>query len=813
MKNTTRNRNRFDLWLLALAALGFLATVLLFPQTYPQAGIKGTKSRHEIIRQARAVLKHLNFPHENLEPTVDFRPNHELLAFAQVNFGAAEANRLIRRDLPAFVWNVRFGKPPLLKNFLSSRMTEEQIAETLVRHYSGEIRLQIDLHGRLLTLDILDEDKQDTTALNRRSAQTLAAGLMAFSPLAETENLALEVSHASKQKQRVDYTLIGKATAPVVGLTAQLEVKIQGARVRHWELIYLPVISVYQPDFTLPILLKALVIILLVISGGFFFFKKLRADEMSLKAGLSAGIVMAVGLALYFLNDPTQTFFAQLFQALLAPGFIILGFVIVYGTGESLMRDLGQDRLLSFEAAQHGRWWFRPLGESLWRGAAFSLILFGSITAILYLFGQRFQAYFDPPMEIEKQALVHYTAILPSMSVIGESLYYTLFLEVAFRLFLISVLSRFLQRSWSIAGLAALLSAASPAPLLQWSPFGFIFTLNFLLGLALTLIYLRYDFMTTVMAALSLPLLLHGFSFLFADKVLNPLHGWILLALPILFIVGGQIIRRFGKVEIDARTLQPDYLDRLAEKERIKRELEIARQVQLSFLPRQLPQLAGLDIAAVCVPANEVGGDYYDFVQLGNHRLGVLIGDVSGKGVSAAFYMTLTKGIIKSSVQEHLSPAQVLIRANRLFYENVERGIFVSLIYGVFDLEKRLFTSARAGHNPILLLRRQEQNATFVSPPGLALGLDRGEIFSRNIQEQTLVLNNGDVFIFYTDGFTEAMNERNEEFGESRLIQILCNGSGDSSRETLHNIRNAAQIFAGDAHQHDDMTMVVVKIL
>jgi serine phosphatase RsbU (regulator of sigma subunit) len=665
----------------------------------------------------------------------------------------------------------------------------------------------------LLALDILDEDKQDTTALNRRGAETLAASLMAFSPLAETENFAFEVSHVNKEKQRVDYTLIGKAPAPVVGLAAQLEVIIQGSRVRRWQLTYLPLLSVYKPDFALPLLTKAVGAILLIIGVGFFFFKKLRADEMSLKAGLPAGIAMAAALALFFLMDPTQTFFARLFQALIVPGFAILGFVILYGTGESLMRNLDEDRLLGFEAAQHGYWWFRPCGESLWRGAAFSLTLFGALTIVLHLFGHRFQAYFDPPMELEKQALVHYTALSPSVSVIGENFYYKLFAEAVYRLFLVSALSRFFRRFWVIAGIAALLSATWPAPLLQWSPLGFVFAINFLLGLALTLIYLRYGFLATVTASFSLPLLLYGFSFLHAGKIVNPLHGWILLALPVLFIISGQILRRFGKTEIDARALQPDYLDRLAEKERMKRELEIARRVQLSFLPRHLPKIAGLDLAALCIPANEVGGDYYDFVKLDDHRLGVLIGDVSGKGVSAAFYMTLTKGIIKSSVQENLSPAQVLIRANQLFYENVERGIFVSLIYGVFDLEKRTFTSARAGHNPILLRRRLQQNATFVAPGGLALGLECGEIFRRNIQEQALVLTDGDVFVFYTDGFTEAMNGHNEEFGESRMIEVLSKANGVSSLDTINNIRNAVQIFSGGTPQHDDMTMVVVRIL
>jgi serine phosphatase RsbU (regulator of sigma subunit) len=175
--------------------------------------------------------------------------------------------------------------------------------------------------------------------------------------------------------------------------------------------------------------------------------------------------------------------------------------------------------------------------------------------------------------------------------------------------------------------------------------------------------------------------------------------------------------------------------------------------------------------------------------------------------------MTLTKGIIKSSVQESLPPAQVLTRANQLFCENVERGIFVSLIYAVFDLPNRIFTTARAGHNPIMLLRRQERNATLVSPKGLALGLEHGELFGRNIQEQSLVINSGDVFVLYTDGFTEAMNGRNEEFSEERMIEILSNGANASSQDTIASVRQAVQRFTGNAPQHDDMTMVVVRVV
>jgi len=803
--------SRADFWILLFAAAGLLVSIWLFPQTYPQASLQGSLSRREIIQRAESILEQIKNPRAGLEPVIDFRANQSLLAFGQVNFGAAEVNRLFSKNLPAFFWNVRYGKPPLLKNILHSGASEEKLAEFFVKHMIGEARLQFDTQGRLIAYDTFTEYPQDSSHLSPPAAQALALRLVPFSMLNDTAGIVLEKSQLTKQKTRLDYAFVWNVPPPMVGLKAQLVATVRGEHLQRWQLIYTPQVPAEKTDWTFQLAGQALTISLLLVALIYFFFKKLRADELSLKAGLPAGIMIAAGLILFFLTDATVTFFVQLLEAFVAPGFVVLAFVILYGAGESLMRNLGPDRLLNFEAAQRGQIWFRPVGESFWRGAAWALILFAGVTILLNRFAMPAQAYFNPHTEME--AIKVLSAFIPSLSALGESIYYAFFAEAAYRLFLISVLSRFLQKSWLVAGLAALISAFNPVSFIQWSPFSFVFVVNFLLGLALTWIYLRYDFLTTVITALSLPLLMYGFSFLHANKAIAPVHGWALLLLPALFLIGGQAIRRFGKTEIDARLLQPDYLDRLAEKERMKRELEIARRVQLSFLPRHLPKIAGLDVAALCIPANEVGGDYYDFVKFSENRLGVLIGDVSGKGVSAAFYMTLTKGIIKSSVQESFSPSQVLIRANQLFYENVERGIFVSLIYGVFDLEKRTFTSARAGHNPILLMRRLQQNATFVSPPGLALGLDHGDVFARNIQEQTLVLNQGDIFVFYTDGFTEAMNGRAEEFGESRMSEVLSNGLGVTSLDTINNIRNAVQIFSGDTPQHDDMTMVVVRVL
>jgi sigma-B regulation protein RsbU (phosphoserine phosphatase) len=241
--------------------------------------------------------------------------------------------------------------------------------------------------------------------------------------------------------------------------------------------------------------------------------------------------------------------------------------------------------------------------------------------------------------------------------------------------------------------------------------------------------------------------------------------------------------------------------------------LEIARNVQLTFLPRAEPKIEGMDVSSLCVPAREVGGDYYDFIELSPRKLGVVIGDVSGKGISAAFYMTLTKGFLRSQAKGPFSPREILINMNELFYENAERGIFISMIYALFDLEARTLTFARAGHNPMILRRPGKGEAEELDAPGIALGLERGDIFSQTIEERTIGIEKKDVFFFYTDGLNETQNLRQEEFGEDRLLELVEKHSQLPSEELLYRVQEEIMAFAGEASQHDDMTAVVVRII
>jgi serine phosphatase RsbU (regulator of sigma subunit) len=256
-----------------------------------------------------------------------------------------------------------------------------------------------------------------------------------------------------------------------------------------------------------------------------------------------------------------------------------------------------------------------------------------------------------------------------------------------------------------------------------------------------------------------------------------------------------------------------DLLEEQGEKERMEEDLRVARNIQMSLLPQEYVEVEGLKIAAVCLPANEMGGDYYDLLPLSNHRLGVLIADVSGKGTSAALYMAELKGLILSLSRNHDSPKALLTELNEILAPNLDRRSFVTMTYAIIDSQKRTLRVARAGHNPLIHFDGRTGLTHLLSPPGLALGFDSGNTFKAVIQELELPLVHGDTFLFFTDGISEAMNGASELFGEGRLASILKEANALSSDDLKERILHEVRVFAAGESPHDDMTMVIVKVV
>jgi phosphoserine phosphatase RsbU/P len=274
----------------------------------------------------------------------------------------------------------------------------------------------------------------------------------------------------------------------------------------------------------------------------------------------------------------------------------------------------------------------------------------------------------------------------------------------------------------------------------------------------------------------------------------------------------GELAESFNMM---ARGIQ-DLLREQAEKQRLEEELRIARQIQMSLLPQEAVSHPGLRIAALCLPATEVGGDYYDLLPLSESRLGVLVADVSGKGTSAALYMAELKGLVLSLSRIYDSPARLLGEANSILAANMDPRSFVTMTYAVVDTAAGTMRYARAGHNPILHLEAATGRTRMLTPPGIGLGMDPGARFEAILEEAVLPLRSGDVFLFFTDGLTEAMNERSELFGELRLRELMESGGesggGAPVAELKERILAEIRRFVGDAAPQDDMTLVILKV-
>jgi sigma-B regulation protein RsbU (phosphoserine phosphatase) len=260
-----------------------------------------------------------------------------------------------------------------------------------------------------------------------------------------------------------------------------------------------------------------------------------------------------------------------------------------------------------------------------------------------------------------------------------------------------------------------------------------------------------------------------------------------------------------------------DLLRQAAEKKRLEEEMRLAREIQMSLLPPGPLLIPGIAVSAMCVPAREVGGDYYDILPLPDGRYGVLIADVSGKGMSAALYMAELKGLILSLSQIHRSPRELLVAANRLISMHLDSRSFITMTYAVIDPVAREMTYARAGHTPLLYLPRDSGaggRTQILLPDGLVLGLriDDGERFDALLVEATLHLRPGDLLVLFTDGVSEAMNEHADCFGESQLADLIEEHGHLAIAELRERVLREIDAFVGGAPQHDDMTMILLKV-
>jgi serine phosphatase RsbU (regulator of sigma subunit) len=247
------------------------------------------------------------------------------------------------------------------------------------------------------------------------------------------------------------------------------------------------------------------------------------------------------------------------------------------------------------------------------------------------------------------------------------------------------------------------------------------------------------------------------------------------------------------------------------EQGRLERELQMARLVQTSLLPDHTPQAPGWEFAVHWLPARQVAGDFYDFIPAGDHGVGVVIADVSDKGMPAALFMALSRSIVRASLDGATSPADGVTRANRLICADSTSGMFVTLFYAQLDIAKSQITYINAGHNPPLFFQsranRGSGNLTYLGRTGMALGVDEGQVYSQfNIK-----FNPGDFLLLYTDGVLDALNSQGQEFGLARLEKLALEYRNASAVEMVQALEQSLQEFVGTTALFDDITITMLK--
>ncbi len=546
----------------------------------------------------------------------------------------------------------------------------------------------------------------------------------------------------------------------------------------------------------------------------FVFYLRIKARAIDTKPAMIiavlAGFMVPGFWVLQFVNDfgfryglmeITQIINSLMFLAVMG-AISAIGFFVITAVSDSITRQYWPQKLKTWDLVRRGLFMNKPVGWGIINAIAIGGILVGIVALILALIPS---AYISANTE-----LISDSYFLPSLANLMITTCFVLAIVVPIYLVLGNQIKGLVDREWIIPILSGLLFWLIDILPFNIEPDMLDRGMRAMLGFALGYFYLRYDFLTIAFG---------GFVFV---NLLTTSKGWVLdgspdantfylfmLVLITLTGLGVYFILK-GSDREELPEYVPAYIEDQAKEQRLKQELSIARVVQQTFLPSKIHHLPGIDIAGICIPAQETGGDYYDMISLGEQRTAIAIGDVSGKGIRAAFYMTFTKGVLHSLSALILSPVELLNQLNRLFNENATRGTFISMIYGILESDKRQFTFARAGHNPMLVVRANGETE-WLKPDGIGIGVAQGDAFIKHTREATVKLKEGDVVILYTDGITEMLNSGNHFYGEERLERLVKGVRKASSEKILEIITDDVNEFKGVAKQHDDMTLVIIK--
>lgn len=271
----------------------------------------------------------------------------------------------------------------------------------------------------------------------------------------------------------------------------------------------------------------------------------------------------------------------------------------------------------------------------------------------------------------------------------------------------------------------------------------------------------------------------------------------------------GRIAKSVKEMAVKLRDAQQEII----EKERMKKEMQIAREIQHTLLPQSLPEIRGFQLVSYYESAKEVGGDYYDYINIDKDRFGIVVADVSGKGVASSLIMTMVRSIVRREALINPSPHGLLSLTNYMLMNDIPDGMFITVFYVMVNIRSGELSFSCAGHNPALHYMASGKKVRLLKPRGPALGIplidEKG--FARRLKEESVRFEHGDVLFLYTDGISEAMNSRDEQFGEERIVSIIEETGDLNVFGVKEKLLVSLKHFTGGTPQSDDITFVLLK--
>ncbi|MFO8030219.1 MAG: PP2C family protein-serine/threonine phosphatase, partial [Cyclonatronaceae bacterium] len=822
------------------ALLGLALFLLLMPWSHPPAQLTDLAEEGHLTSESRKFLDRSGFATDELEPFVVFKSNDELIYRQVAFFGKNQLKDHIQngflRFIPSYYWQVNWIATDIHEDMsLSMESYKQPFGAVIFRTYHSvdgaiqqfnlddrhheRFRMPVpEAEERIAERSLPDPDAIRKGPLQSGDPEHQLIREWVRGTVWDNYMMTIDSTYQTGENgiERLHVVLIPQNG--IFGHTPKVTLQMQtdGQLYSIGQDVIIPDEAEMDPE-TPEDFIRVIFFIIIVLIFLTLFIRRIFHRLVDLRSATIYGTMGAILLLLHliqlFLQSSGYAHFDQqllqivtltLITAVVCVFFGIFVFILT-GLGESLTREVWPGKLLTISLLRFGYLKSSRIGNALAAGTLAAFLYLG-LAAVLYTFAdssylnlldeQIFlaQSYLFPFWHIGINALVW--AFLVT-TVIFASLLPWAAINKAGRplLALLGGLAFTLLSSFDLS---------TPGSLA-------IFLIWLIPGLAAVWIYLKHDLLTMLVSLFVFMALWTTTDARLVTGSPDAFLGWTVMVFSGLLLAGGILLALYGEKRDHMPELTPAYIREIAREQRVERELEIAHQVHQSFLPVNLPELEGMEAAASCQAAFDVGGDYYDVVKVDTHRVAFIIGDVSGKGIQAAFFMTMVKGIFQSLVKEIPEPVPLLTRMNRLFYDNARRGSFISLCYGLLDVRDGSLTYARAGHNPAILYRAADKKSEILRSGGLAIGLTREKKFEDSLTEVKLKLDLGDAVIFYTDGATERVDPEGRMFGEDRLLALTEKAESLHAQMLVDHITSSVDRFAASTPRNDDMTLLVVR--